>query len=92
SLRLVPLELAGHASYASYVSHDGLDRHVERLTVDVPARGELLMYGASVGIRPLDLPVTLAAEYDVRSWYSEVGGYEARDRLSSSGVSGRIEF
>ena len=92
SVRLGPLVLAGHASYASYVSHDGLDRYVERLTVDVPARGSLLTYGASVGIRPLDLPVTLAADYDVRSWYSQVGGYEARDRLSSRGISGRIEF
>lgn len=92
SLRLGPLVLAGHASYASYVSHDGLDRHVERLTVDVPARGELMMYGASLGIRPLDLPVTVAADYDVRSWYSEVGGYEARDRLSTRGISARIEF
>jgi len=91
-LRLGPLVLAGHASYASYVSHDGLDRYVERLTVDVPARGSLLTYGASVGIRPLDLPVTVAADYDVRSWYSQVGGYEARDRISSRGISGRIEF
>ena len=92
SLRLGPLVLGGHASYASYVSHDGLDRHVERLTVDVPARGELLTYGASLGIRPLDLPVTLAVDYNVRSWYSQVGGYEARDRFSSRGISGRVEF
>lgn len=91
-VRLGPLVLAGHASYASYVSHDGLDRHVERLTVDVPARGELLTYGASVGIRPLDLPVTLSADYDVRSWYADVDGYEARDRRSSGGISTRIEF
>ena len=92
SVELGPLVLAGHASYASYVSHDGLDRHVERLTVDVPGEGSLLTYGASVGVRPLDFPVTLAADVDVRSWYSQVGGYETHDRFLSRGVSGRIDF
>jgi hypothetical protein len=92
SLELGPLVLTGHASYARYVSQDGLDRHAERLTVDVPGEGALLRYGASVGVRPLDLPVTLAANVDVRSWYAQVGGYETRDRFLSRGVSGRIDF
>jgi hypothetical protein len=79
-MRLGPANVTGHASYAGYVSQQGLDRHIERVTDDVRARGQLLEYGAGVALSPPRLPVSLGLGFDVRSWRSEVAGFERRGR------------
>ncbi len=91
-LSLGPLVLAGQVFYGAYRSQDGLDRHIERVTADVPVRGDVLLYGSSVGIRPPGLPVVIGADFGVRRWYSRVTEHEARGRSVSRGFSARFEF
>lgn len=92
SLAIGPLVLGGRTMYASYVSQDGLDRHIERVTVDVRARGNLLSYGGSIGVRPWELPFTLSADFGVRRWYSNVADFESRGRIVSRGIGGKVDF
>lgn len=91
-LGLGPMHLAGNVFRGSYWSQDGLDRHVERISVDVPASGHLLFYGGSVGIQPLSLPLSLQAEFGVRQWYSRVAEFERRDWSASRGLSAVFRF
>ena len=91
-LSVGPLVLSGHVFYGAYRSQDGLDRHIERVTADVPVQGDILMYGSSLGIRPPGLPVVIGADFGVRRWSSRVTEYETRGRSLSRGFSGRFEF
>ncbi len=91
-LKLGPVRASADLFYGRYRSQDGLDRHIERITVDVPARGSLLRYGVSVGVRPPLLPLTLAADFAVRRWYSRAGGFERSARAAAKGFSATLEF
>ncbi len=86
SLRLGPLRFLGEVFHGRYRSQDGLDRHVERLTADVPAQGNVLFYSGAIGVKPPLLPVEVGAEFGVRRWYTTVDGYERTGRISQRGV------
>lgn len=91
-LRLGPLRLDAELFHGGYISQDGLDRHVERLTADVPARGELLFYRASLGVQPPLLPIVLGVDFGARRWWTNVGGYERSARLSHRGATASFSF
>ncbi|HEV8246857.1 MAG TPA: DUF3943 domain-containing protein [Polyangiaceae bacterium] len=85
-LELGPLRLAAQIFHGRYRSQDGLDRHIEQLTVDVPAEGQVLFYSASLGIKPPLLPFSLGADWGVREWQSTVGGYARKARSTHRGL------
>ena len=91
-LRLGPLRASGQLFYGRYRSQDGLDRHLERIDVDVPARGSVLTYEASFGVKPAMIPLSLAVDFGVRHWFSQVEGYQRRGRSVSRGFSATLEF
>lgn len=91
-LQLGPLRAAGNLFCGRYISQDGLDRHVERITSDVRSHGQLLYYGASVGVKPPVLPLVLSVDYGVRHWSSEVEGHVRRARGVAKGLSATLEF
>jgi hypothetical protein len=86
SLRIGPVRLAGTAFYGRYWSQDGLDRHIERVTVDVPAKGRALLYDASIGVAPPGLPLVFSASFGVRHWRSNVAGFERDAHVSQRGL------
>jgi hypothetical protein len=91
-LSLGPVDFAGHLFHGSYWSQDGLDRHVERITVDVPAAARLLSYGGAIGIQPTPWPLSFRANFGVRKWQSRVAGFERRDSSVSRGLSAALRF
>jgi hypothetical protein len=92
SLRLGPLELDAEVFHGRYWSQDGLDRHVERITADVPAEGQVLFYHGSIGVKPPLLPLVLGADFGVRRFQAEVAGYERVGRISHQGFVARFSF
>jgi hypothetical protein len=91
-LRLGPLRFAAEVFHGRYWSQDGLDRHVERLTADVPVEGDVLFYGGSAALKLPLLPVTLGADFGVRRFRSQVSGYERVGRISHRGFVTRLTF
>ncbi len=79
-------------TYARYDSVDGLDRHPEQLTVDVPASGDALLYSGSVGIAPASMPLSVGLEVGVRRFRSEVGGFKSTARAVERGLSATWTF
>lgn len=91
-LNLGPFYLSGSAFYGRYDSQDGLDRHIETVVRDVPARAEVISYSADAGLEPWQLPIRVGVHYGVRSWYSWVGGFERRGRVQDRGFSAGYVF
>jgi hypothetical protein len=91
-LRLGPVRLAGSVFHGRYWSQEGLDRHVERIDVDVPATAHVSLAKASAGVQPPAWPVAIRAELGVRRWYSHVAGFERQDTSISRGVSVALQF
>jgi len=91
-LRLGPIALQRQAMYGDYRSHVGLDRHVERLSVDLPVRGELLSYSAGLELAPPELPMTVGTGVEVRRWLSSVESFERRGRAVTYGLRIGVEF
>jgi Domain of unknown function (DUF3943) len=90
-LEVGPLRAAFELMYAAYRSQDGLDRHTEQLTLDVPAKGDVLLYGASLGIAPAP-PLSVAFELGVRRFRSNVGGFELTARALQRGIRAEWVF
>jgi hypothetical protein len=91
-LRLGPFYFKGDAFYGVYDSQDGLDRHIETVVRDVPARAEVLFYSAGAGFEPPLLPIRVGVRYGVRSWYSWAGGFERLGRVEDRGFDVRYSF
>jgi hypothetical protein len=90
-LSLGPLRAGFELMYGAYRSQDGLDRHLEQLTVDVPATGDVLRYTGSLGIAPAP-NANVAFEVGVRRFRSNVGGFELTTRAVQRGVSVKWVF
>lgn len=90
-LGLGPLRGGFELMYGAYRSQDGWDRHPEQLTVDVPARGQLLRYRASLGVAPRE-DVSVVLELGGREFRSEVAGFERTARSTERGVSAEVRF
>jgi len=88
---LGPARAGFELMYGAYRSQDGLDRHPEQLTVDVPATGNVLRYVGSLGVAPAP-NVTVAFEMGVRRFRSNVGGFESTARAVQRGISARWVF
>jgi hypothetical protein len=82
---LGPLRASFELLYGAYRSQDGLDRHPEQLSVDVPVTAEVLRYQASLGVAPSPA-VTLALELGVRRFHSNVDGFELTTRAVERGL------
>jgi hypothetical protein len=91
-LHLGPCYFAGDAFYGVYDSQDGLDRHVETVERDVPARAEVLFYSAGAGLEAPGVPVRVGVRYGVQSWHSWTGGFERRGRVEDRGFEARYSF
>lgn len=91
-LAIGPLRAGFELGYAVYASQDGWDRHIERLTVDVPVQGDVLSYRGSLGIAPTQGPVAISLDLGVRRFRSQVGGFERTARAVDRGVSARWTF
>jgi hypothetical protein len=91
-LGLGPLRAGFELSYASYASQDGLDRHIEQLTVDVPAQGDVLFYRGSLGVAPGPRNIALSLELGVRRFRSQVGGFERTARSVERGIAAQWVF
>ena len=91
-LALGPVRAGFELGYATYASQDGWDRHIEQVTVDVPAQGSLLTYRGSLGVAPASRAVTVSLELGVRRFQSQVGGFERTARSVERGVSARWVF
>jgi hypothetical protein len=90
-LSLGPLRAGFELMYGAYRSQDGLDRHSGRLTVDVPATGDVLRYTGSLGIAPTP-NASVAFEMGVRRFRSNVGGFELTTRAVQRGLSATWVF
>ena len=82
---LGPVRARFELTYGAYRSQDGMDRHPEQLSVDVPATANLLRYQASLGVAPSPA-VTVAFELGVRRSRSNVGGFELTARSVERGL------
>jgi hypothetical protein len=92
ALALGPLRAGFDLTYAKYRSQDGLDRHIEQVSVDVPARGDVLLYEGSLGVAPEALPVAVSLDVGVRRFRSNVGGFERTARAVEQGLSASWSF
>lgn len=92
SLALGALRAGFDVMYGHYLSQQGLDRHIERITVDVPAEGSVLMYRGSLGLAPSTLPVTVSLDLGVRRFRSEVAGFRRAARSVERGLSASWNF
>jgi hypothetical protein len=90
-LALGPLRGSFEMLYGAYRSQDGWDRHPEQLSVDVPARGDIWRYRASLGVAPRP-DLTLAFELGKRRFHSEVAGFERTARATERGVAAEWRF
>jgi hypothetical protein len=88
---LGPLRAGFDLMYGAYRSQDGLDRHPEQLTIDVPVQGDVLRYSGSLGVAPTP-ELNVALEVGVRRFRSRVGGYELTARAVSRGLSAQWVF
>jgi hypothetical protein len=77
--------------YGAYRSQDGLDRHPEQLTRDVPATGDVLRYEGSLGVAPAP-ELNLAFELGVRRFRSNVGSFELTARSVQRGIRAEWVF
>ena len=91
-LSLGPLRAGFDLVYAKYRSQDGLDRHAEQLTVDVPASGDVLRYGWSLGVSPPGSGVSVLLDWRLRRFHSEVGGFQLTARAVERGVTASWAF
>ena len=92
SLGLGPVRLSGDVFQGRYWSQDGLDRHVERIDVDVPASGDVLLLNGSLGLQPPSLPLSIRAKVGVRRWRPRVDTFERSDRSVSKGVDLLVRY
>lgn len=92
ALALGPLRARFDLSYARYDSQEGYDRHIERITVDVPAEGDFLQYEGSLGVSPAGTPVSVSLDYGVRRFRSEVESFERTTRVVERGLSATWTF
>jgi hypothetical protein len=90
-LALGPLRAGFELMYGAYRSQDGLDRHPEQLTTDVPAIGDVLRYAGSLGIAPTP-GLSLGLELGVRRFRSNVGGFELTARSVQRGLRAQWVF
>jgi hypothetical protein len=90
-LSLGPLRAGFELMYGVYRSQDGLDRHPEQLTVDVPAQGDVLRYTGALGIAPTP-NASVAFEMGVRRFRSNVGGFELTARAVQRGINASWVF
>ena len=91
SLAFGPLCAGFDVMYGRYRAQDGLDRHQEQLTVDVPASGDVLRYAGSLGIAP-GARVSVGFELGVRRFRSNVGGFARTARAVQRGFSATWAF
>jgi hypothetical protein len=77
--------------YGAYTSQDGLDRHLEQLTDDVHAAGDVLTYRGRLGLAPAAGSV-IALDLGVRRFRSRVGSFEQTARAVERGVSASWRF
>lgn len=77
--------------YAAYASQDGMDRHEDELTVDVPAAGSFLRYRAALGLAPRR-DWTIALELAGRRFDSRVGDYRVVGKSFEQGISAQLSF
>lgn len=91
-LALGPLRAGFELMYGVYWSQQGLDRHAEELTVDVPVWGDVLFYRGTLGVSPPGSNVDLSLAWGVRRFRSEVGGYERTARSIQRGVTASWSF
>lgn len=82
---LGPLRAGFELLYGAYRSQDGLDRHPEQLSVDVPVTADVLRYHGSLGVAPSSA-VTVALEVGVRRFRSKVDGFELTARAVERGL------
>jgi hypothetical protein len=92
ALALGPLRAGFDVSYARYDSQEGYDRHIERITVDVPAEGDFLQYEGSLGVSPAGTPVSVSLDYGVRRFRSKVESFERTARVVERGLSATWTF
>jgi hypothetical protein len=91
-LALGPLRGGFDLTYAAYESQDGLDRHPERVTVDVHAGGDVLMYEGSFGVALPATALSVSLDVGVRRFRSRVGGFEVTARGVTRGLSANWTF
>jgi hypothetical protein len=89
---LGPLRAGFELIFARYASQQGLDRHIERITVDVPISGDVLLYEGSLGVAPPELPVAFSLDVGVRRFRSKVEGFERTARAVERGLSATWTF
>ncbi|HEX2873616.1 MAG TPA: DUF3943 domain-containing protein [Polyangiaceae bacterium] len=82
---LGPLRAGFELLYGAYRSQDGMDRHPEQLSVDVPVTADVLRYQGSIGVAPTPA-VTVALEVGVRRFRSNVDGFELTVRSVERGL------
>jgi hypothetical protein len=92
ALALGPLRARFDVTYARYDSQEGYDRHIERITVDVPAEGDFLHYEGSLGVSPARTPVSVSLDYGVRRFRSKVESFERTARVVERGLSATWTF
>ncbi|HKY34765.1 MAG TPA: DUF3943 domain-containing protein [Polyangiaceae bacterium] len=92
ALALGPLRAHFDVSYARYDSQEGYDRHIERITVDVPAEGDFLAYEGSVGVSPAGAPLSVSLDVGVRRFRSKVESFERTARVVERGLSATWAF
>jgi hypothetical protein len=88
---LGPARASFELSYGAYASQDGLDRHMEQVTVDVHATGDVLCYRGSLGLAPAAGSV-ISFDLGVRRFRSRVGGFQQTDRAVERGLSASWSF
>lgn len=82
---LGPFSAGFELLYGAYRSQDGLDRHPEQLSVDVPVTAEVRRFQGSLGVAPSPA-VTIAFELGVRRFHSNVDGFELTARAVERGL------
>lgn len=80
-----PLRAGFELMYGAYRSQDGLDRHPEQLSVDVPVTADVLRYRGSLGVAPSP-DIMVALELGVRRFRSNVDGFELTARSVERGL------
>jgi hypothetical protein len=91
-LELGPVRIGGDVYYGRYRSQEGLERHPEKMTVDVPADGSVMIARASLGVAPPGLPIEVGVRTGVRRWKTQVGGFPERRTAMDQGLSVTAAF
>jgi hypothetical protein len=89
---LGPVEFDGSLFLGRWRSQEGLNRWQERITLDVPARTDLVWYRASARVRPGRWPVSFGASLQLRRWNTSIGEVRRHERSLVRGVEARFRF